>query len=407
MRFLLFLLFFFAVDYYASQVLRQFPRAELWSRWLWWGSTVLVWLGIVASFFWISRYGRSHPPSIFSYIMVTALLVYVPKMVMTLPLMAEDLFRLGQWAARQFSSGEDKVIPGRRQFISTLAIGLAAIPFASILHGVWRGRYRYRVVRMEMAFDDLPEAFDGFKIVQISDLHTGSFDNAEKVQYGLDLINQEEADALLFTGDMVNNTADELDDWVEAYGKLKGKHLKASILGNHDYGDYVGWASEEDKRRNMEKLQATQDEMGWDLLLNEHRVIEKNGEKLYIAGVENWGKPPFPQKGDLKKALHGVPDDGFTVLMSHDPSHFDLEVKQHPKRVHVTLSGHTHGMQFGIEIPGIIKWSPVKFRYPKWAGLYEELGCYLYVNRGFGYLAFPGRVGIWPEITSIILRKKS
>ena len=407
MRFLFVLLAFFLLDFYASQVLKAFPRAEVWARWVWWGSTALVWAGIVASFFYIQKYGRSEPPSIFSYIMVSALLVYVPKMVMVLPLLAEDLFRLGQWGYRLFHPEIQASLPGRRQFISTLALGLAAIPFASILHGVWKGRYRYRVIDLELAFDDLPEAFDGYKIVQISDLHTGSFDHREKVKYGLDLLQQQQADALLFTGDMVNNTAKELEGWEDLYTALSAKDAKLSVLGNHDYGDYVGWASEADKQANMQRLQNTQRAMGFDLLLNEHRVVERNGQKLYLAGVENWGKPPFPQKGDLKKALAGIPDDGFVVLMSHDPSHFDLEVKQHPKKVHITLSGHTHGMQFGIEIPGWIKWSPVKFRYPKWAGLYEDLGRFLYVNRGFGYLAFPGRVGIWPEITAITLRRKA
>jgi predicted MPP superfamily phosphohydrolase len=407
MRFLFVLLAFFLLDFYASQVLKAFPRAEVWARWVWWGSTALVWAGIVASFFYIQKYGRSEPPSIFSYIMVSALLVYVPKMVMVLPLLAEDLFRLGQWGYRLVHPEIQASLPGRRQFISTLALGLAAIPFASILHGVWKGRYRYRVIDLELAFDDLPEAFDGYKIVQISDLHTGSFDHREKVKYGLDLLQQQQADALLFTGDMVNNTAKELEGWEDLYTALSAKDAKLSVLGNHDYGDYVGWASEADKQANMQRLQNTQRAMGFDLLLNEHRVVERNGQKLYLAGVENWGKPPFPQKGDLKKALAGIPDDGFVVLMSHDPSHFDLEVKQHPKKVHITLSGHTHGMQFGIEIPGWIKWSPVKFRYPKWAGLYEDLGRFLYVNRGFGYLAFPGRVGIWPEITAITLRRKA
>ncbi len=213
-------------------------------------------------------------------------------------------------------------------------------------------------------------------------------------------------DCLLFTGDMVNNSADELDAWQDLVGSLQANGPKLAVLGNHDYGDYMTWPSAEAKIQNLESLKHREKQMGFQMLNNDHIEIERNGQKIYIAGVENWGKPPFPQHGDLKKALKGIPEDGFTVLMSHDPSHFDLEVKQHSKKVHLTLSGHTHGMQFGIEIPGWIKWSPVKWRYAKWAGLYEELGRYLYVNRGFGYLAFPGRVGIWPEVTKIVLRKK-
>lgn len=404
MPFLIFLVVFLAMDFYAAQVLVSFPRAAAWSKYIWWGSTALVWIGVLATFLYIQRNGRSGPPPIFNYIMVTSLLVYIPKLVMVFPLLAEDVGRLMQWGFGAFGA-EKSEMPGRRKFVGQIALALAAIPFTSIIYGVWKGRYRFRVVELEMPFEDLPEEFDGYTIVQLSDMHTGSFDNHDKVRYGIELANKQNPDALLFTGDMVNNAASELDGWEDLYSELKAKDLKLSVLGNHDYGDYTAWPSAQAKVDNMNQLKSTQAQMGFDMLNNAHRFVERNGKKLYIAGVENWGKPPFPQHGDLKQALNGIPEDGFVVLMSHDPSHFDLEVKSHNKKVHLTLSGHTHGMQFGIEIPGWIKWSPVKFRYPKWAGLYEDLGRFLYVNRGFGYLAFPGRVGIWPEVTKIVLRK--
>jgi predicted MPP superfamily phosphohydrolase len=215
------------------------------------------------------------------------------------------------------------------------------------------------------------------------------------------------ADCIVFTGDMVNNTASEAEPWIPVFQRLKAKSGIFSILGNHDYGDYWRFPSPEAKVANMDRLKEIHAEMGMDLLLNDSRFFERNGQRLYLAGVENWGLPPFPQYGDLNSALNQIPEDAFTVLLSHDPSHFDAEVKQHPNKIHLTLSGHTHGMQFGIEIPGWIKWSPVKFKYPKWAGLYpEQDGRVLHVNRGFGFLAFPGRVGIWPEITHITLKKK-
>jgi predicted MPP superfamily phosphohydrolase len=336
-----------------------------------------------------------------------SILIAVPKIVAIIPLLLEDVSRLSQFLFRIFTV-QPNVLPERRVFISQLALGLAAIPFLGILDGIWKGRYRYRVISHTLEFEDLPEAFDGFTIAQISDIHSGSFDNKDKVEYGVNMVNELGADAVMFTGDMVNNLASEAEPWIDTFKKLTGKNGVFSILGNHDYGDYWRFPTAQDKVDNLNRLKEIHQEMGMDLLLNESRFFERNGQRIYLAGVENWGLPPFPQYGDLETALTGIPEDSFTVMLSHDPSHFDAEIKQHHKKVHLTLSGHTHGMQFGIEIPGWIKWSPVKFKYPKWAGLYPELdGQVLHVNRGFGFLAFPGRVGIWPEITHLTLRKKS
>ena len=338
--------------------------------------------------------------------MGASILLAVPKLVAIIPLLIEDITRLGQFLFRAATT-QPSTLPGRRTFVSQIALGLAAIPFIGIIDGIWKGRYRYRVISHTLEFEDLPDEFDGFTIAQISDIHSGSFDNQEKVEYGVQMVNELGADAIMFTGDMVNNIATEAEPWIDTFKKLSGKNGVFSILGNHDYGDYWRFPSAQAKVDNLNRLKEIHAEMGMDLLLNESRYFERGNERLYLAGVENWGLPPFPQYGDLQTALNGIPNDAFTILLSHDPSHFDAEVKQHSKKVHLTLSGHTHGMQFGIEIPGWIKWSPVKFKYPKWAGLYPEPdGQVLHVNRGFGFLAFPGRVGMWPEITHITLRKK-
>ncbi len=302
-------------------------------------------------------------------------------------------------------NGEGDFTADRRKFVSQTALLLSAIPFIGILHGVFFGKYRYRILKHTLVFDDLPEEFDGFTITQISDIHSGSFDDKKKLEYGVDLINAQESDVILFTGDLVNNQSKEMEPWMDTFKKLKAPMGKYSILGNHDYGDYMTWPSKEAKKANMENLFEIQEELGFRLLRNENVKLQKGEATIDLIGVENWGKG-FAQYGDLNKAVENLADQSFKILMSHDPSHFDEEVKKFSKFIHLTLSGHTHGIQFGIEIPGFIKWSPVSWRYPKWAGLYEQLGRYLHVNRGFGFLAFPGRVGIWPEITVLKLQKK-
>jgi predicted MPP superfamily phosphohydrolase len=334
----------------------------------------------------------------------------VPKLVLLAIMFTEDVFRVPQGLYSYFmqDSGSENGVrhfPSRRKFISQIGLGLAAVPFASILYGMYKGKYNFKVLKYVLHFEDLPEAFDGYRLTQISDIHSGSFDNIEKVNYAVDLINQQESDVILFTGDMVNNKAIELEPYVPVFKKLSAKDGLYSVLGNHDYGDYVRWDSEDEKKQNLENLKALQEEIGFDLLLNENRFIERAGERLAIIGVENWCKGGFKKAGDLKRAKQGVSSDDFKILLSHDPSHWDAEVVQDEYHYHLTLSGHTHGMQFGIEIPGVFKWSPVKWRYKHWAGIYEQLGQYINVNRGFGYLAFPGRVGIWPEISVIELKK--
>ena len=335
------------------------------------------------------------------------LLAFISFNLILVPiLLGEDILRLILGLYDKIVTKNDPFfIASRRKFLSQVALGLAAIPFSSLLYGMYRGKYRLRVLNYTLHFEDLPHAFDGYRITQISDIHSGSFDNREKIEYGVNLINKQQSDVILFTGDLVNNKSSEMAEWKELFGTLKAKDGVFSVLGNHDYGDYIDWPTPDAKAQNLADLVGLQKEMGYDLLLNESRFIEKNGERIAIVGVENWGAGGFKKAGDLKKAAAGIKKDDFKILMSHDPSHWEKEVIQDDYHYHLTLSGHTHGMQFGIEIPGWIKWSPIKWRYKYWAGIYKEMGQYINVNRGFGYLGYPGRVGIWPEITVIELKK--
>lgn len=330
------------------------------------------------------------------------------QLVLIVLMFAEDITRIliTLFSKQTYSSGEFHM-PSRRGFIAKVALGLAAIPFSSLLYGMYKGKYDFRVLRYELEFDDLPDEFDGYQITQVSDIHCGSFDNKDKVAYGVDLIKEQKSDAVFFTGDLVNNIAKETEGWKKLFGSISASDGVFSVLGNHDYGDYYNWDSQEDKEKNLAALKKVHREMGWDLLLNEKRSIERSGAKLHIVGVENWGSGHFSKHGDLEKAGKGLTKGDFKILMSHDPSHWQEKVQANDDNYQLTLSGHTHGMQFGIEIPGVVKWSPVKYRYKYWAGIYKEYGRYINVNRGFGYLAYPGRVGMWPEVSVIRLKNKA
>jgi predicted MPP superfamily phosphohydrolase len=278
---------------------------------------------------------------------------------------------------------------------------LSGLLFLGILVGIFYGRWNWKTHRVQLSFPHFPEELESLKIVQISDIHVGSFfNNHGKVNKAIDQINDLDADYVFFTGDLVNNTAAEMDGWEPIFSRIQAKKGKFSILGNHDYGDYVRWEHDSHKVENLQRLVEKHREIGFTPLLNESIQLEKD---IWLLGVENWGKAPFRQSGKLAHTLNGVPDSALKILLSHDPSHFDLQVLD--TNIDLTLSGHTHGMQFGIERFGI-KWSPVSLRYKKWAGLYQVGQQFLYVNRGFGYLGFPGRVGIYPEITEITITKR-
>ncbi len=328
-----------------------------------------------------------------------------PKIIALIVLFGEDIFRGIKLTVGYFlKSSETTFFPDRREFVSKIALGLAAIPFASILYGMVRGKYNYQVIKHTLYFKDLPEAFNGFKLTHISDIHSGSLDNTAKIEYGINLINEQKADLILFTGDIVNNKAEEMTPWISYFKKLKATYGKYAVLGNHDYGEYVRFNSSEEKEKNFQDIKNIHPKIGFHLLLNDSVYIEKEGKKIAIVGVENWGTR-FKKAGNLNTASLKIKKEDFKILLSHDPSHWDAEIKKHSNNYQLTLSGHTHGMQFGIEIPGI-KWSPVQYIYKQWAGVYKDFGKYINVNRGFGFLAFPGRIGIWPEITVITLKKK-
>ena len=404
-RWIIFIIIFGIIDLYAFQAFKTVAKNN-WLQILYWIITVLIIGNFVYYYYGFNRSdGFSHAHA-YAFGFFIALLI--PKMILAISMIGEDVFRVPQAIYRYFTEGntaKGNYFASRRQFISQLALGIAAIPLASIIYGIYRGKYNYKVLKYTLHFEDLPQAFDGYKLTQISDIHSGSFDNIDKVRYAVDLINQQESDVILFTGDMVNNKAEELVPYKNVFNKLKAKDGMFSVLGNHDYGDYVKWDSDEAKSQNMEDLKALQNQIGFDVLLNESRYLEKDGEKIALVGVENWGAGGFKKAGDLQRASACIQKGDFKILMSHDPSHWEQEVIKDDYHYHLTLSGHTHGMQFGIEIPGWFKWSPVKWRYKYWAGIYKEMGQYINVNRGFGYLAFPGRVGIWPEITVIELKK--
>jgi len=294
--------------------------------------------------------------------------------------------------------------PARRKFISELAILVAAFPFTSFLYAMIKGKYDYKVHRQTLYFDDLPAAFDGFTITQISDIHSGSFDNKAAVQRGIDLAKAQKSDLFVFTGDLVNNAAFEIEPYIDMFSQLKAPFGQFSILGNHDYGDYIQWDSDAEKAANLEKLKQHHKELGYRLLMDENVVLEKGGQKISLIGVQNWGRG-FIQLGDLDKALKGVDADAFKILLSHDPTHWEEKVRFNTTNINLTLAGHTHGAQFGVETAGF-RWSPVQYKYLDWAGLGHHNNRYLYVNRGFGFLAFSGRLGIWPEVTVITLKKK-
>jgi predicted MPP superfamily phosphohydrolase len=294
--------------------------------------------------------------------------------------------------------------PARRKFISEIAILVAAVPFTGFMYAMFKGKYDYKLHKQTIYFDDLPDAFDGFTITQISDIHSGSFDNTAAVQKGIDLAKAQKSDLFVFTGDLVNNAAWEIEPYLDHFSQLRAPYGQFSILGNHDYGDYIHWDSEAEKAANLEQLKKQHQKLGYRLLLDENLELEKNGQKISLIGVQNWGRG-FIQVGDLDKAMKGVDKDAFKILLSHDPTHWEEKVRYNPTKIHLTLAGHTHGAQFGVEAAGL-RWSPVQYRYVDWAGPAEHDGRNLYVNRGFGFLAFSGRLGIWPEVTVITLKKK-
>jgi predicted MPP superfamily phosphohydrolase len=404
LRWIFFFLFVALVEVYAFQALKTITK----TKWILVSYQIISLLAVLYIVYQFSQFDRRVGQN--SKTLITfglLLLVFIPKLILTSIMLLEDVFRIFSGTITFFfiDNQKDSFLPDRRRFVSQVALVLAAIPFSSLLYGMTKGKYNFRVIKQTLFFPDLPEDFDGFTITQISDVHSGSFDDPEKINYAIDMINDQNADMILFTGDIVNTHATEMHPWIDIFNRIQPHAFgKFSVLGNHDYGEYLEWPSDAAKLQNFEDIKDLHRQIGFNLLLNEHTKIKKGNSELALVGVENWGKN-FKQAGDLKKASEGLTKEDFKILMSHDPSHWEYEVKHDEKHYHLTLSGHTHGLQFGIEIPGIIQWSPVQYVYKQWAGLYENVGRYIYVNRGFGFHAYPGRVGIWPEITVFELKK--
>jgi len=335
--------------------------------------------------------------------------LFFAKLVASAVFLIDDVRRVVQWVAGKifFSGTEGEALQSgekisRSVFLSWSGMLMGGGLFGSLVYG-FGNKYRYQLTRLQLSFQHLPSSFRGLKIAHISDIHSGSFTDKAAVQKGVQKILNQHPDLILFTGDLVNNRAQEMNEYMDLFQKLQAPMGVISILGNHDYGDYTEWASAEQKSQNLEQLKKIHAELGWRLLMDENISLEKNGEKITLIGVQNIsGKSRFKSYGNLKKAYTGVEKSAFKILLSHDPSHWDAEVRKDYPDIDLMLSGHTHGMQFGVEIPGF-KWSPVQYVYKQWAGLYEEGKQKLYVNRGFGFIGYPGRVGILPEITLLDL----
>lgn len=342
-------------------------------------------------------------------IVVGIVILYFSKIFGVLTLLIDDIFRAGQWAIGKIFPHKSPEIPlgngiTRSAFLSKTSLIAVALPLTTFGIGIASGAHNYRVRRKTIHLPNLPSSFDGIRIGQLSDIHSGSFFSKRGVKKGIDLLLGENPDVVFFTGDLVNDTAGEVADYKDLFSKVKAPLGVYSTLGNHDYGDYKSWENINEKKKNLADLIQIHKEMGWDILLNENRTLRVDGEEIAIIGIENWGAGRFSKYGDLKKAYDGTAEKPVKLLLSHDPSHWDAQVRPQFGDIDVTFAGHTHGFQFGVEI-GNFRWSPSKYIYKQWADLHQEGDQYLYVNRGFGFLGYPGRIGILPEITIIELKK--
>lgn len=338
----------------------------------------------------------------YNFLRAFLFIAYLSKLVVGGVLLIDDIRRLFFAGYQSIAGSGGPTDIGRSKFLTQFGVLLGSIPFISLTYGILRNPYRYQLFSQKVNIPGLPDELRGLKVIQISDIHSGSFTLKEPIRRAIEMINGERPDLVFFTGDLVNNEAREMEPYLDVFDKIEAKYGVYSVLGNHDYGDYIRWESREAKMQNMEQLFATHKRLGWQLLRNENRMVEVNGHQVAVLGVENYSAHPrFPKYGDLARASAGTENASLKLLLSHDPTHWeDQVVKEKEFRdVAVTFSGHTHGMQFGVEIPGWFKWSPIQYIYKQWAGLYQREGQYLYVNRGFGFLGYPGRVGILPEIT--------
>jgi predicted MPP superfamily phosphohydrolase len=409
MTLLFFTFFFLLIDFYLFQAVLAVSKdwTPLWKgvlRYGFWVPTVIC-MGALA--WWAFddpyRYGSN-----FRNILITVLVAtYFSKFFGILFVFIDDIQRGVRWVGSLFSSPGPGNLPGdpitRSEFLTKAALVATAIPFGTMAYGVISGAHDYRVRRLTVKLPNLPKSFDGLRIGQLSDIHSGSFWNKTAVKGGVEMMLDEKPDLIFFTGDLVNNETSEVKQYFEIFNKLRAPLGVYSVTGNHDYGDYYNWASRESKAQNFQDLVQAHKDMGYNILMNENRIIEESGDKLAIIGIENWGAGRFSKYGNLNKALQGTDEAAVKLLLSHDPSHWDAQVRPNYKDIDIAFAGHTHGFQFGVEIPGF-KWSPSQYVYKQWAGLYQNDNQYLYVNRGFGYLGYPGRIGMPPELTIIELK---
>ncbi len=399
-----------AIDLYVFQVVKMLcqstsSRTKIIIFSTYWAVSIII---IIIFLFLPYLNAERWPKNFRNYLFATIVGFFFAKLLASVIFLVDDLRRVIQWGVAKIffrnTEVDGDVYEGisRSMFLSWLGIGIGGSLISSLIYG-FSNKYNYQIRRVPLSYDNLPSAFRGLKIVQISDIHSGSFDNKNAVEKGVQMVLDLKPDLILFTGDLINDRASEMTGYQDVFSRLKAPMGVFSTLGNHDYGDYVKWPSEEARDQNLEYLKKLQADMGWRLLMNEHVVLQKDGQEIALIGIENWSaKKRFPKNGKMWKAYPGAEKYPFKILMSHDPSHWDAEVRPKYGDIDLTLAGHTHGMQFGIEIPGF-KWSPVKYVYNQWAGLYEEGKQKLYVNRGYGFIGYPGRVGILPEITLIEL----
>ncbi len=361
--------------------------------------TILYMIGLSAG--WIAALPRSVQVILRAMIFI----LYLAKFLVAVVVLLDDLRRL-LFGAFNLSFRDMSLSTERSRWMSYGALVVGALPVLSLTYGIARNPYRYKLHKSRIPVKNLHPNLKGLRIIQISDIHSGSFLLSEPVERSIEMINAEKPDIVFFTGDLVNSVASEMEPFIDMFKQIQAPLGVYSVLGNHDYGDYHHWPTREDKTRNFERMKEIHKLLGWQLLLNEHRKIDVGETFINVIGVENYSSNPrFQQYGDLQKATTEMQRDTFNVLLSHDPSHWEDQVIRGYPEIDLTLSGHTHGFQFGVEIPGFLKWSPIQYVYPQWAGLYQNAAQYLYVNRGLGYLGYPGRVGILPEITLLTLEQ--
>lgn len=407
---LIFSFLFLVMDYYIFQAVSLVSKdwSQLWKGIFRYGFWVPSILCLSAMFWWALGNPYLQSSGFRNWIITGIFTIYISKLFAVLFLFADDVQRGIRYLASLFSKESSTGLPGevipRSEFLSKAALVAATVPFGAFTYGIISGAHDYRIKRLTVSLPNLPKAFDGISIGQLSDIHSGSFFNKTAVKGGVEMLVKEKPDVVFFTGDLVNNKTSEVKDYIEVFNKVKAPLGVFSVTGNHDYGDYHNWESARAKAQNFQDLIRAHRELGFDLLQNEHRWLEVDGEKIAVIGNENWGAGRFTKYGKLDQAYHGTKEAPVKLLLSHDPSHWDAQVRQHYKDIDMMFAGHTHGFQFGVEVGGF-KWSPSQYIYKQWAGLYKEDDQYLYVNRGFGYLGYPGRVGIPPEITIVTLKR--